>query len=303
MSEHLKNPKWLKSFNGWWHRWWIPVVVAVIAFAVPAVATWLVPVFLKWWFPSYLKQYSPGDFFTTVWVQVSGAAFTAVFIGVLTRNSSREQARQAARVQRDHDLRSRSSQLMSHQASAIEHLGDKNPVVQAAGVNELIWLMRGWTTLTVDSLTAIKDDETTSNGETVDASIDSVGRRWVDHVQQLVDLAYKQQFQENTEDLLQKSNVKGAGLLKLSIQLTGPLVPGQPNSFQRPSWFSISSLDLNDADLVNVVLWGAELDGAHRRGAELDGAHLQNANLVGAVYDKNTKFPEGVDCTYISFID
>ncbi|PKA95859.1 pentapeptide repeat protein [Bifidobacterium psychraerophilum DSM 22366] len=298
--------------DGWWRRWWIPVVVAGVVAAVLVVVAYL----------SGMKWFAAA-------ASIGIPAFITVFIGVLNRNSSRDQsweareqstrqARQAARVQRDRDLRSRSNELMSHQAAAIEHLGDHNHMVQAAGFNELIWLIREWTTLTADSIAAIREGENAGIENDVDNGVDGVVRRWVDHVQQLIDLAYKQLLHSDTEKLLLNSNARGEGLLKLSKQLTQLLNSEDNDSVQQTQWLVISSLDLigahlQGAHLTHVELTGVDMRGAHLMSADLKGvglsesdlrgADLQSVDLRDARYNKYTTLPEGCDASNMIFIN
>jgi hypothetical protein len=330
MVSDIKNRKNSKRELGWWKRWWLVVAtVFAVGVVVPAVVIWLVPILLKLWFPPSSKPYAPYTFLTTVWVQVGVAAVTTVFVGVLARNNSINQAKEArlqskqlaataARTELERDLRSRSSQLMSHQASAIEHLGaNGNGVVQIAGVNELTWLMRGWTTLTVHTLVAIDTDKLS------DTRVNDAIERWEEHIQQLVDLTFKQG--QDAETNIKLIEARAISFKKLNEHLDPAMNPKMQTKVPGISLMELSTINLEgahlekthledshleDSHLEKAHLEGAHLEGAHLGGAHLGGAHLENAHLEnaniiayiddntcldGAFYDQWTLFPENVD--------
>ena len=288
---------------GWWKRWWLVVAtVLAVGAVVPAAVIWLIPIPIELWLPSQFKSYDPYTFLTKVWVQVGVAAVSTVFVGVLARNNSIEQARAAAKTKRDSDLRSRSSQLMSHQSSAIEHLGAEADVVRESGLKELIWLMRGWTTLTVDSLAAIHEDNAVcikgGNDEQASDAVD----RWKEHVQQLVDLVYKQNWRKDTRLFFGKNDSLAQGLRMLSEQLVKAdsqnLAANQASS---PVMFS--AIDLSHADLAGMNLEGVNLEGVNLRGANLKNANLRGAKLEDAIFDDCTQFPAGADTSKMIHLD
>ena len=63
---------------------------------------------------------------------------------------------------------------------------------------------------------------------------------------------------------------------------TGPRATGVPSTW--------------GADLTGADLTGANLRRAYLAGADLRNARLTGADLQGAVYDDDTKWPEGFDC-------
>ena len=183
--------------------------------------------------------------------QITVTAFATLFIGLLARKASREQ-----------DLRSRSSALMDHQASAIDHLGSGSPVIQAAGITEMVWLIRGWTTLTRDSVKAGHSD---------------AEERFLEHAQELVDLAYKQHTGEDSKDRSPVTAARVRGLVSLS-------------KWQKETMSTATTNYLADLDFTRVILNYARLEESEKsslaviplQGALFIKAHLQNANLQNA---------------------
>jgi hypothetical protein len=53
--------------------------------------------------------------------------------------------------------------------------------------------------------------------------------------------------------------------------------------------------DLRGEDLVDAFLSYADLSDTDLRGVDLRGADLEGAFLLGAIYDANTRWPEGFD--------
>lgn len=157
----------------------------------------------------------------------------------------------------EQDLRSRSDQLMSRQAEAINHLGSNEPVVRGAGVQELVWLMHGWTTLTVNSLEVGHEDAVST---------------WVEHVQQLVDLVYKQKPSSSTEMLDQTTTTRVRGLIDLNKQLMTIPDPDM----------EIRLLDFSDAELSNMCLCDINFKGANFNGARFTDSDLSRSEFAGA---------------------
>lgn len=229
-------------FCKWVSRWWMVVVVV----AVEAV------VFGVLWKSGCLSGH------VGVAVQISVTAFTTVFVGVLGRNNSKDQAEAAEKRERERDLRSRSSQLMSHQADAITHLGSKEPIVVASGIWELVWLIRGWTTLTDDSLKA---------------GHDNAWFIWKEHVQQLVDLVYKQPLSSGDEILRDTvTEARRSGITYLDKRLREI----------SNSEITLSVLDFSYADLSFMVLHGIDFRNAHLAGANFEESDISTSKFMGA---------------------
>ncbi|MFT8704436.1 MAG: pentapeptide repeat-containing protein [Bifidobacterium sp.] len=270
-------------FMKWVSRWWI--VGAVVA--VEAVAFWVL------WNSGHLSRH------IGVVVQISVTAFTTVFVGVLGRNNSKEQGKQARERAEEIDLRSRSSELMGHQADAIDHLESQNAVVCAAGISELVWLIRGWTTLTKDSLKITGHED--------------APKRWSEHVQGLADLAFDRnvaiqflevEINESDEKRRHFNDVRSKDFRRVVSELKRATAFKPPDiTFREVSLDGLCLGGLNcstkehdgpfctahfegahfgGAHLEGAHFGGAHLEGAHFGGAHLEGAHLEGAHLEGA---------------------
>jgi Pentapeptide repeats (8 copies) len=104
------------------------------------------------------------------------------------------------------------------------------------------------------------------------------------------------------------------------LTVLGNSPPPKDNGFTNVCKFDLRNTDLRGAEFWNAHLewadfWGAHLEGAqfwgavlsnaklehahlagaNLRGAKLDGASLKNADLKGAIFDWDTKWPEGFD--------
>lgn len=230
------------KFWEWVLRWWLVGAVVV----AEVLAFWVL------WAYGHLSGH------VGVAVQISVTAFTTVFVGVLARNNSKEQAEAAEKREQERDLRSRSSQLMSHQAEAITHLGSKEPIVVASGIWDLVGLMRGWTTLTDDSLKAGHED---------------AWDVWGEHVQQLVNLVYKQPLSSGAETLRDTvTEARSEGITYLNKRL--PEISS--------SEISLSALDFSYADLSLTVLREIDFRNANLEGANFEESDISTSKFMGA---------------------
>lgn len=59
------------------------------------------------------------------------------------------------------------------------------------------------------------------------------------------------------------------------------------------SYANLTGADLENTNLSYANLTGANLTGANLKGADLSYANLENAEFKNAIYDSQTKFPEG----------
>lgn len=73
-------------------------------------------------------------------------------------------------------------------------------------------------------------------------------------------------------------------------KLTGAKLPGA-----KLEKASMTGADLTGASLTRAVLRGSDLRGARLQSADLTGADLTGANLANALYDPQTRWPEGYD--------
>lgn len=71
-------------------------------------------------------------------------------------------------------------------------------------------------------------------------------------------------------------------------RLAGAVLPGS-----KLAKVNLKGADLSRADLTHAVLAGADLQGAKLQGANLTAADLANVNLTGALYDSQTRWPQG----------
>ena len=58
---------------------------------------------------------------------------------------------------------------------------------------------------------------------------------------------------------------------------------------------SLKGMNLREADLLGANMYGADLRAADLRGTNLYMANLYKADLNKALYDADTKWPEGFD--------
>ena len=253
----------------WWKRWCPVLITALVSLALIwcTAKDWSRPPLRKNLhdvLKIILSLSLQWNNLARVMLQVGTTAFATVFVGTLTRNTSQTQADAAAKLSREQDSRSRSSDLMAHQASAIDHLGSSSPVIQAAAITEMVWLIRGWRHLVNDTIDAGKPEKDEE-------------RRWREHAQELVELAYRDNLHDETgftpREIIQ---ARARGLWTLHDKLQ--------DNFTELS-FSNSKLTeaaLTDANLTDANLYGADLYGANLWGATLTGATLTDANLYGA---------------------
>src|ERR1043166_1445355 len=62
-----------------------------------------------------------------------------------------------------------------------------------------------------------------------------------------------------------------------------------------PRGFSLRGQDLRNENLKDAFLADLDLSDTDLRGVDLTGANLDGAFLLGALYDENTRWPDGFD--------
>lgn len=287
--------------NGFWKRWWQLLLFAIAS----PVVIWVVPETLGW------------DRFQVT--QVCVTVCSTVFVGMLGRNSSRDQAaaaqrqseeqadaarkqskvqakaaleqsdRQAERAEdrfREQELRAREARLVDRQAVAVGHLCSDNTVEAACGVTELVWLVQAWCALSDDSWAW--------------GQRGGVDERWERHAQELVDLAYRTSLDDgggyrcgrDLSDPVTRARSKGfldlIGRLNVEKEwlkwtpFASLDFDGAYLSYADLSHVGLTCVDLTEADLVGAALSGADLSYAVLTRADLSYANLSGAALSGA---------------------
>ena len=79
------------------------------------------------------------------------------------------------------------------------------------------------------------------------------------------------------------------------LYLRNASLPGADLSKGNLSKAFLREADLSNANLNGADLWDTTLRDANLSGADLRGTNLGEANLAGAIFDKNTKLPDGFD--------
>lgn len=231
----IKENKYYEGFRKFWGDWYIVVLVATC-------------------FICLLLHVRNCNEFNVVF-QTGSVVLTSIFVGVFTRNFSKNQER----IRKEHDYK---QEIIAGKATAITHLASEQPIIVAAAISELIELIR--------------------NCNDLKKEIPDQAKEIYRNMQGLVDLAFKTNFKRVVQQSPSVVNAKANGLIQISekdvakkehgIKVSNTcvfIIPEESNSHVDPD------LNFESADLQNIILNSASL-----KGIQMLNGNLKNSRLV-----------------------
>lgn len=253
----ITENKYYKRFRKFWGDWYIVVLVATCF------------VFLL------LLVRNCNEF--NVVFQTGSVVLTSIFVGVFTRNFSKNQER----IRKEHDYK---QEIIAGKATAITHLASEQPIIVAAAISELIELIQ--------------------NCNDLKKEIPDQAKEIYRNMQGLVDLAFKTNFKRVVQQSPSVVSAKANGLIQISEKDVANKDHGITNTFafvmpEELNFHVDPYLNFESADLQNIILNSASLKGIRMLNGNLRNSRLVDIKLSQAQLT-NVDFT-GAEITSVNF--